>query len=133
MGGKYNNLFVDAILVILLTVGGGVLEQKLTDKIRSWIFREKVAVAPASFTRASLLEDEDDVYSRKKAMFRHEGEGAEGEAKVEAKDEVKKEVEVELKKDEPKADAEVKAEAKAEPKKEAPKTGKPKGKKKGKK
>lgn len=146
LGGKYNNLFVDAILVILLTVGGGVLEQKLTDKIRSWIFREKVAVAPASFTRASLLEDEDDVYSRKKAMFRHEGEGAgekeEAEAKVEAKDEakaeeakaeVKKEAEVEPKKDEPKADAEVKAEAKAESKKEAPKTGKPKGKKKGKK
>ena len=140
LGGKYNNRFVDAILVILLTVGGGVLEQKLTDKIRSWIFREKVAVAPASFTRASLLEDEDDVYSRKKAMFRHEGEGAEGEAKVEAEDEVKaeaakaevkKEAEVEPKKDEPKADAEVKAEAKAEPKQEAPKTGKPKGKKKG--
>ena len=100
MGGPYNNLFVNAIAVILLTVAGGVLEQKLTDKIRALLFREKVAVAPASFTRVSLLADDDDVYSRKKAMFKHDEESAKADAepkKEEAKSEVKEEVKEEVK------------------------------------
>jgi len=128
MGGRYNNLFVNAIAVILLTVGGGVLEQKLTDKIRSWIFREKVAVAPASFTRASLLADEDDVYSRKKAMFRHDGEGSGEKEEAEVKVEAKVEAEAEKK-----TEGKVEAKKEAAPVKDKPKSGKPKGKKKGKK
>lgn len=128
MGGRYNNLFVNAIAVILLTVGGGVLEQKLTDKIRSWIFREKVAVAPASFTRASLLADEDDVYSRKKAMFRHDGEGAGEKEEAEVKIEAKAEAEAEKK-----TEGKVEAKKEAAPVKDKPKSGKPKGKKKEKK
>ena len=105
MGGRYNNLFVNAIAVILLTVAGGVLEQKLTDKIRGLLFREKVAVAAPVVTRASLLEDENDVYSRKKAMFRKDGEDA-----SKAEEKPKKE----------EAEAEVKEEVKAEPKPEKP-------------
>ena len=116
MGGPYNNLFVNAIAVILLTVAGGVLEQKLTDKIRALLFREKVAVAPASFTRASLLADDDDVYSRKKAMFKHDEESAKAdaepkkeEAKSEVKEEVKEEVKPENKPEQPEAKKEEKA------------------------
>ena len=110
MGGRYNNLFVNAIAVILLTVAGGVLEQKLTDKIRGLLFREKVAVAAPVVTRASLLEDEDDVYSRKKAMFRKDGEDAPKADAPKAEEETKKE----------EAKAEVKEEVKAEPKPEKP-------------
>ena len=116
MGGPYNNLFVNAIAVILLTVAGGVLEQKLTDKIRALLFREKVAVAPASFTRVSLLADDDDVYSRKKAMFKHDEESAKAdaepkkeEAKSEVKEEVKEEVTPENKPEQPEAKKEEKA------------------------
>ena len=71
MGGKYNNLFVYAIFVILFTVAFGVGEYKLTTWVQEKLFGgAKVAVEPSS--RVSLLDDEDDKYARKMSMFRKE-------------------------------------------------------------
>ena len=71
MGGKYNNLFVYAIFVILFTVAFGVGEYKLTTWVQEKLFGgAKVVVEPSS--RVSLLDDEDDKYARKMSMFRKE-------------------------------------------------------------
>ena len=80
MGGKYNNLFVFAIGVIILTVALGVMEYKITTWVQEKIFGSpKPATEPV--TRISLLDDADDTFSRKMSMFRKDELGL---AKAEA-------------------------------------------------
>ena len=114
---------------------GAALDDKVpgADVLTAKTFEDVQEAVPETlrFHVEGLLEDEDDVYSRKKAMFRHDGEVAEAEDKAEVKAEAKAEPQKdEPKKEEPKA--EVKKEAKAEVKAK-PNSNKPKGKKKGKK
>jgi len=70
MGHAHNNLLANALAVIALTVALGVLEYKITDTVRGWIYKDKVKPAPAPYTRISLLAEENDVYARKMNMFR---------------------------------------------------------------
>lgn len=80
MGGKYNNLFVFAIGVIILTVALGVMEYKITTWVQEKIFGSpKPATEPVA--RVSLLDDADDTFSRKMSMFRKDELGL---AKAEA-------------------------------------------------
>ena len=73
MGGRYNNLFVYAIGVIIFTVAFGVMEFKITTRVQDLLFGGKKAVEEP-VTRLSLLDDADDKYSRKMSMFRKEAE-----------------------------------------------------------
>ena len=63
-------MVANALAVIALTVALGVLEYKITDTVRGWIYKDKVKPAPAPYTRISLLAEENDVYARKMNMFR---------------------------------------------------------------
>ena len=59
VGDVKNNLFIFAIAVIVLSVLGGVFEQKITTKVQDLIYRKPApAVAPANYVRPSLLDED---------------------------------------------------------------------------
>lgn len=58
VGDVKNNLFIFAIAVIVLSVIGGVIEQKITARVQDFIFRKPAAAVVDTYVRPSLLDDD---------------------------------------------------------------------------